>query len=100
MDAPNPPSTLYDAGSIVREITQKLCLGRRRVWRRVRDIELLERDAMAPTSARLFRGVPGTKPPNGRPRYATCSPTYAVAATRVHTHPARFLAHGESPCQN
>jgi transposase len=39
---------LYDAGSTVREIAQKLGLGRRRVYRWVRRIDLPERNAMAP----------------------------------------------------
>jgi hypothetical protein len=39
---------LYDAGGTVREIAQKLGLGRRRVYRWVRRIDLPERDAMAP----------------------------------------------------
>jgi hypothetical protein len=39
---------LYDGGSTVREIAQKLGLGRRRVYRWVRRIDLPERNAMAP----------------------------------------------------
>jgi transposase len=39
---------LYDAGSTVREIAQKLGLGRRRVERWVRRIDMPERNAMAP----------------------------------------------------
>ncbi len=39
---------LYDAGGTVREIAQKLGLGRRRVYRWVRHIDLPERNAMAP----------------------------------------------------
>jgi transposase len=39
---------LYDTGSTVREIAQKLGLGRRRVYRWVRRIDLPERNAMAP----------------------------------------------------
>jgi transposase len=39
---------LYDAGGTVREIAQKLGLGRRRVYRWVRRVDLPERNAMAP----------------------------------------------------
>jgi len=39
---------LYDAGSTVREIAQKLGLGPRRVYRWVRRIDMPERSAMAP----------------------------------------------------
>ena len=39
---------LYDAGSTVREIAQKLGLGPRRVYRWVRRIDMPERNAMAP----------------------------------------------------
>ena len=39
---------LYDAGSTVREIAQKLGLGHRRVYRWVRRIDMPERNAMAP----------------------------------------------------
>ena len=39
---------LYDAGSTVREIAQKLGLGSRRVYRWVRRVDMPERSAMAP----------------------------------------------------
>jgi len=39
---------LFDAGSTVREIAQKLGLGRRRVYRWVRRIDMPEHNAIAP----------------------------------------------------
>jgi transposase len=42
---------LYDAGSTVREIAQKLGLGHRRVYRWVRRIEMPEPNAMAPKAS-------------------------------------------------
>jgi hypothetical protein len=49
---------LYDTGSTVREIAQKLGLGPRRVYRWMRRINLPERGAMA---AGLFWDIPRTK---------------------------------------
>jgi hypothetical protein len=78
---------LFDAGSTVGEIPQKRGLGRRRVYRWVRRIDMPERNAMPPNPLRRPISVPSWHEagPKGRPRSATCSLTYAIVVTRVHT---------------
>jgi hypothetical protein len=92
---------LYDAGSTVREIAQKLGLGHRRVYRWVRRIDMPERNAMAPKPC--------------TPAYfgAFLARSWAEGTTKVrhlfsdirhrgytgsYSHLARFLAPWRSSC--
>ncbi len=74
--------TLFEGGSSVREIAHKLDLGRRRVERWVRRIDLPDRNTMASKrppqriSALCWRGVG----PKALPKSGTCSMRYAVMA--------------------
>src|SRR5580692_9381966 len=87
---------LFEGGSSVGEIAHKLGLGRRRVERWVRRIDLPDRNTMTstPSTPRISAFCWNGGGPKALPKSGTCSPRYAIVAIpgpsviwRVSLHP-------------
>ena len=73
---------LFEGGSSIGEIARKLGLGRRRVERWVRRIDLPDRNTIAstPSNPAYFGVLLERRWPKASPKSGTCSPRYAIAA--------------------
>ena len=91
----NEIRALFEGGNSIGEIARKLGLGRRRVERWVRRIDVPDHNTMAstPSSPAYFGVLLSGGGPRASPKSATCSRRYAVVAILgPSVNPARFLA--------